>query len=141
MTTPYNFMLVPFAAGEWNLFTFVRKGTSVTIYLNARKVYTATLVEGVNLGGSKLAFGGFSCTVYTVHNLCWGMPVATTRTFFRGVKSSWLPFVAIRGFYLYPFLFLRKFVIACRPSLFVVAHALFDVRYSVTKQWNDAVTT
>lgn len=50
---------LPFAAGEWNLLTFVRKGTSVTIYLNARKVYTATLAEGVNLGGSKLAFGGF----------------------------------------------------------------------------------
>lgn len=41
-----------------------------------------------------VAFVGFSGTVYTVRNLCWGMPVATTRTFFRGVKSSWLPFVA-----------------------------------------------
>lgn len=50
---------LPFAAGEWNLLTFVRNGTDITIYLNARKVYTATLAEEVNLGGSKLAFGGF----------------------------------------------------------------------------------
>ena len=50
---------LPFAAGEWNLITFVRNGTNITIYLNARKVYTATLAEEVNLGGSKLAFGGF----------------------------------------------------------------------------------
>lgn len=50
---------LPFAAGEWNLITLVRKGTSLSIYLNTRKVYTATLVDNADLGGNQLAFGGF----------------------------------------------------------------------------------
>ncbi len=50
---------LPFAAGEWNLITLVRKGTSLTIYLNTRKVYTVTLTDNADLGGNLLSFGGF----------------------------------------------------------------------------------
>ena len=51
--------------------------------------YPLTVVFGM------VAFVGFAGAFYTVRNLCWGMPTATTRAFFRGVRSSWAQFLAI----------------------------------------------
>ena len=59
---------LPFVADEWNLITLVRKGTSLTIYLNTRKVYTATLTDNADLGGNLLSLGGFYGETWAYQN-------------------------------------------------------------------------
>ncbi len=45
--------------------------------------------------GIVIAFLGFCGLIFLVRNMCWGLPTSVTRTYFRGIKSSWWQFLLI----------------------------------------------
>lgn len=73
------------------------------------------------------AFLGLSGVFYFIRQLCWGMPVSVTHTFFKGIRTHWKPFLALSFVYtLFSALF--KMAFAC---LRVVGFGSFAIDMAV----------
>ena len=58
--------------------------------------FLLTMCDPLSVCFGVVAFVGFAGIAYTVRNMSWGVPCATTRAFFKGVRSSWAQF-AVTG--------------------------------------------
>ena len=87
---------LPFLA--WNLVCLSYGSSFDVTTAEGQQHYTnflLTIKYPFTILGIAIAFLGFSGLIFLVRNMCWGLPASVTRTYFRGIKSSWWQFLVI----------------------------------------------